>query len=400
MSFKEILSVPGIKAVLFTLFMTSFGFGVILPILPFYALAHGATPAELGMLTATFAGMSLIFSPIMGKLADRYGRKRILQIGTAGFVIGYLVFAFSDSLPLLFVARAIEGIAAAAIFPACISLLSDFTNEQQRGRAMGLVGMAFSLGFIVGPAFGGLASGISVQVAFLLSALMAFLNFLSVHLQIREPHEKQDSRGIVQQEVSLLEHISSPLLFLFMGSFMTAFMIGGLDATLAIYTADRMGFSSPQIGLIFTYIGVLIMVMQFVGGGLVNRFGELRLIPAGLLLSGAGFALLTLTHDWLSLLLPLAVFVMGNALVFPSVNSLITKKVIGKRGAVLGLVSSFQSLGQMIGPLLGGFLYGLHHDYAFMGLAIAIWAYAILFFTVARKRLSSVSPQTIPAAKQ
>lgn len=393
MSFKEILSTPGIKAVLFTLFMTSFGFGVILPILPFYALSHGATPADLGMLTAVFAGMSLIFSPIMGKLADKFGRKKILMIGTGGFVIGYLVFAFTDSLAMAFVGRAIEGIAAAAIFPACISLLSDFTDEKQRGKAMGLVGMSFSLGFIIGPAFGGLASGISVQAAFLLSAGMAALNFLSVSLQIREPHEKQDSKGIVQQEVSLLEHLTSPILFLFLGSFMTAFMIGGLDATLAIYTADKMGFSSPQIGLIFTYVGVLIMIMQFVGGGLVNRFGELKLIPVGLLLSGAGFFLLTFTHDWLSLLFPLAVFVMGNALVFPSVNSLITKKVVGKRGAVLGLLSSFQSLGQMIGPLLGGFLYGIHHDYAFIGLALAIWAYALLFFSVANKRLSAVPPQ-------
>jgi len=395
MSFKEILSTPGIKSVLFTLFMTSFGFGVILPILPFYALSHGATPADLGMLTATFAGMSLIFSPIMGKLADKFGRKKIMMIGTGGFVIGYLVFAFTDSLAMAFVARAIEGIAASAIFPACISLLSDFTSEQQRGKAMGLVGMSFSLGFIIGPAFGGLASAISVKDAFLLSALLAALNFSSVALQIREPHEKKESRDIPQQEVSLLEHLASPILFLFLGSFMTAFMIGGLDATLAIYTADKMGFSSPQIGLIFTYIGVLIMVMQFVGGGLVNRFGELKLIPAGLLLSGAGFFLLTLTHDWLSLLFPLAVFVMGNALVFPSVNSLITKKVVGKRGAVLGLLSSFQSLGQMIGPLLGGFLYGLHHDYAFIGLALAIWAYALVFLFLASKRLSSVQPVPI-----
>lgn len=399
MSFKEILSVPGIKAVLFTLFMTSFGFGVILPILPFYALAHGATPADLGMLTATFAGMSLIFSPIMGKLADRFGRKKILMVGTGGFVIGYLVFAFTDSLAMAFVARAIEGIAAAAIFPACISLLSDFTTEQQRGKAMGLVGMTFSLGFIIGPAIGGLAAGISVQAAFLLSAFMALLNFASVSVQIKEPQEKKDSRGIVQQEVSLLEHLTSPIVFLFLGSFMTAFMIGGLDATLAIYTADRMGFSSPQIGLIFTYIGVLIMVMQFAAGGLVNRFGELKLIPMGLLLSGAGFFLLTFTHDWLTILFPLAVFVMGNALVFPSVNSLITKKVVGKRGAVLGLLSSFQSLGQMIGPLLGGFLYGLDHDYAFIGMSIAIFAYFLFFILFASKRLEA-APSGPAQAKQ
>ncbi len=392
MSFKEILSTPGIKPVLFTLFMTSFGFGVILPILPFYTLSLGAQPFELGMLTATFALMSLVFSPIMGKLSDKYGRKKILLLGTVGFAAAYLVFAFSDSLLMVFVARAIEGIAASAIFPACVSLLSDFTSEQQRGRAMGLVGMAFSLGFIAGPAFGGIASAISVKDVFVLSAGLAALNFISVAMQIREPREKKESRDIAGQEVSLLEHLSSPLLFLFLGSFMTAFMIGGLDATLAIYTGDKLGFSSPQIGLVFTYIGVLILVMQFVSGSLVNKYGELKLISAGLALSGAGFFLLAFTHDWLTILFPLAVFVAGNALVFPSVNTLITKKVAGKRGAVLGLVSSFQSLGQMLGPLLGGFLYGFSHVYPFIGMAVVIWAYFLVFTFFSKKSLEKSSP--------
>jgi len=387
MSLRGILSTPGIKPVLFTLFMTSFGFGVILPILPFYALSLGAEPFQLGMLTATYALMALVFAPIMGKLGDRIGRKKILLIGAMGFVLAYLLFAFTDSLLLAFAARAIEGIASAAIFPSCISLLSDFTDEKQRGRAMGLVGMSFSLGYIVGPAFGGIASAISVKDVFFLSAGLAFLNFLSVYFQLREPDEKQASRDIAGQEVSLLEHMASPMLFLFLGTFMTAFMIGGLDATLAIYTGDKLGFTATQIGLIFTYIGFLILAMQYSAGALVNRFGEIKLIPAGLLLSGTGFFLLSFTHDWLTIFIPLAIFVAGNALVFPSVNSLITKRVAGKRGAVLGLVSSFQSLGQMIGPLLGGFLYGFNHDYPFIGMAAVIWSYAMVFFFFARKKL-------------
>lgn len=387
MSFGEILSIPGIKPIFFTLFMVSFGFGVILPMLPFYALSHGAKPFELGMLTATFALMSFLFGPAMGALSDRIGRKPVLLAGTGGFALSYLVFSIADSLPLLFLARAIEGVAAACIFPSCISLISDYTSERQRGGAMGLVGMSFSLGFIVGPAFGGLASGISVQIAFLLAAAFAGANFASVFLQIREPQEKKESKNIAQKEASLLSHLSSPLLFLFLATFVITFMIGGLDATLAIYTGEKMGFSSPQIGLIFTYIGALIMAMQFAAGALINRFGELRMISAGFLLSGLGFFLLIFTHDWLSLLFPLAVFVAGNASVFPSVNSLITKKVTGKRGAVLGLVSSFQSLGQVAGPLLGGFLYGINHSFAFGGMALVIFAYFAIFTLFARKRL-------------
>ncbi|VVB58425.1 Multidrug resistance protein MdtG [Candidatus Anstonella stagnisolia] len=387
MSFKEIISVPGMKPVLFTLFMVSFGFGVILPMLPFYALSLGAQPFELGMLTATFALMSLLFSPIMGRLADKFGRKKILMLGTVGFAAAYVLFAFTDSLLLAFVARAIEGISASAMFPACISLISDFSDEKQRGRAMGLVGMSFSLGLIAGPAFGGLASSFAVKDAFLLSAFFSMLNFASIYLQVKEPKEKEESKDLGKQEVGMLEHIASPMLFLFLSSFMTTFMIGGLDATLAIYTGGKMGFTATQIGIVFTYIGVLIMVMQFVSGSIVNKYGEIRLVQVGLLLSGAGFFLLIFTHDWPTLMGALAVFVCGNALVFPSVNSLITKKVQGKRGAVLGLVSSFNSLGQMVGPLVGGFLYGINHDYAFLGMAAVIWGYCIFFTLFAAKKI-------------
>ncbi len=388
MSFKDVLSVPGIKPVFFTIFMVAFGFGVILPLLPFYALSLGAQPFELGILTAVFALMQLIFGPFFGKLADKIGRRKVLLIGTAGFAASYIVFAFADSFEMALLARAIEGFFAAGIFPACLSLLSDFTTEQQRGKAMGLMGMTFSLGFIFGPAIGGLAASFSVRDAFFLSAGLSLLNFAWIFFRLKEPVEKDESKDIAKQEVSLLEHLSSPLLFLFLSSMMITFMIGGLDATLALYTSEKLGFTATEIGLIFTYVGFLIMIMQFVSGGLVNRFGEVRLVQGGLALSGLGFFLLYFTSDWISLLLPLAVFVAGNALVFPSVNSLITKKVTGKRGAVLGLNTSFSAAGQVVGPLFGGFLFGIDHVLPFLGLAIVIWVYFGFFSVIAAGKLS------------
>lgn len=389
MSFREVLKMPGVPAVLFTQFMAAFGFGVILPLIPFYSLSLGAKPFELGLLTAVFALLSLVSSPLFGKLSDRIGRKPVMLIGIAGFFAAYMLFAFSDSLFMAFLARALEGVAAGALFPACISLLSDLTTDRQRGNAMGLFGMMFSLGFILGPAVGGLASAVSVQTAFFVSAGLTVLNFVSVRFQLKEPAGKKESRDLVQKEVSLLERVSSPLLFLFLSTFMITFMIGGIDATLALYTSERLGFSSPQVGLVFTFIGVLIMLMQFVGGALINRFGELTMIRVGLFLSGSGFFLLQFASDWPSLLAPLAVFVAGNASVFPSVNSLLTKRVTARRGAVLGLAGSFNSLGQVVGPLFAGLLYGFHHAYAFWGNAAVILAYALVFSLVAVPVLSS-----------
>lgn len=129
--------------------------------------------------------------------------------------------------------------------------------------------------------------------------------------------------------------------------------------------------------------------MQFVGDRIISKYGELVSIPVGLALSGLGFLLLVFTHDWLTIMVPIAIFISGNALVFPSVNSMISKKVGGKRGGVMGLVSSFQSLGQLIGPLIGGALYGIDHHYPFLAMAAVILIYALLFAIFARPRLKT-----------
>ncbi|MBI5226436.1 MFS transporter [Candidatus Micrarchaeota archaeon] len=394
MSFKDVLKMPGIPAVLFTQFMVAFGFGIILPILPFYTLSLGAQPFELGLLTSTFALMSLVFSPMFGKLSDRIGRKKVMLMGIGGFFLAYLVFAVSDSLWMAFLARGIEGVAAGAIFPACISLLSDLTTPKQRGPAMGLFAMMFSLGFILGPAVGGIASAVSVQTAFLLAAGLTVLNLISVHLQLTEPKTTVRSTHLAEKEMTLLQHLTSPFLFLFLSAFMITFMIGGIDAVLALYTSARLGFQTHEVGLVFAFIGAMILVMQFVTGGLVNRFGEIKLVTAGLFLSGVGFFFLQFAHDWPTLLLPLAIFVSGNALVFPSVTSMLSKLASVNRGAVMGLAGSFNSLGMVVGPLFAGFLYGLMPTSAFWGMAAVIVAYAVFFALIAVPRLSNPAKAT------
>lgn len=387
MSMKEVISISGIKQVLLTVFLTSIGFGIIIPILPFYSLSLGAKPFELGIIVAVFAFMSLIFSPIMGKLSDKHGRKKIILVGIFGYAISYIILAFSNSLPMVILGRAVAGIFLAAIFPACTSLLSDFTNEKQRGEVMGLFGMALSLGFMLGPAFGGLASAISIKDAFLLSALLSFANLIFVQIKLKEPAEKPESMDLAGKELSMLEHLRSGLLFLFLSSFMASFMIGGHEAIVALYTSERLGFTSAQLGIVFTYVGALVFFSRGITGKLINKFGEINLIRAGLAVSGLGFFSLLFAGDWISLLGSLTVFTLGNALIFPCVPSLITKRTTGKRGVVLGLESSFRSLGLIIGPLLGGFLYGLHHSWAFIGMALVVWIYFLIFSFAGAKKI-------------
>lgn len=378
MALRSLLSDRRLLNVLFAIFMSAFGFGIILPILPFYSLNFGASPFDLGLLTATFAFMSLVFGPVFGKITDSIGRKKVLAFGTGGFVLSYIVFAVADSLFLVFVARALEGIFAAAIFPAAISLISDFTSEKTRGAAMSLMGMSFSLGFILGPAFGGIASAISVPTAFILAAIFAFLNTVLILFFMKEPKEKEESREIIEKEVSLLSHLKSRLLLLFLGTAMLSFLIGSLEATFALFTLEKFGFGSAEVGLVFMFIGVLIFFGQFLSTKLLLRFKESSLIKAGFLFNSTGFVSIFFAPDIFFLGLALAIMVFGNAMSFPSIISLITKHVHAKRGAVLGLNTSFQSLGQLLGPLFAGFLFGISHVFSFVG----VWAILLLYLAV------------------
>ncbi|MEK6957810.1 MAG: MFS transporter [archaeon] len=378
MSLLALLKQKDILNVLFAVFMFSFGFGIILPLLPFYSISFGATPFELGLLTATFAFMSLVFSPIFGKISDKVGRKKVLGLGAGGFIVAYVIFAFANSLQMLFIARAIEGICAAAMFPSAVSLLSDFSDEKNRGAMMSLMSMAFSLGFILGPAFGGIASSFSIQGAFLLAALLALLNSASIFLFLKEPQEKEESKGIVEKEMGFLAHIKSRTLLLFIATFMLSFMIGSLEATFALFTSEKFGFGSGQVGVVFTYIGILIFFGQMVSAKLLLKHKETSLIKVGFLLNSTGFLGIFFAPDMITLGLTLALMVFGNALCFPSVISLITKKAHAKRGTILGLNSSFQSLGQLIGPIFSGFLFGLGHIFSFAG----VWGALIVFLMV------------------
>lgn len=381
MSFKEVLAKPGMKPLIFTAFLLSFGFGIIIPIMPFYATSLGATPFELGLMTATFAIVSLVCAPLFGKLSDRYGKKRFMVIGMLGYAIDYVILMYSDSLLMLVFARAFGGLCSAALMPATMALISEHTTERQRGHAMGLFGMMFGAGFVLGPAFGGIMSAVSLHDTFLICAGISLANMLFIAYGVRDAGTAAGHGRQAAKDQGFLKLVSSPLVYLFLTTFMVTFMIGGMDTILALYTAEKMGFTSTQIGVVFAFIGITMMVMELASGALINRFGESKLIMAGLFVNGAGFMLFSITADWLTLFLPLCLFVIGASLATPAAASFMTKSAPGGKGAVLGIDSSFRSLGQIAGPILGGLAYGINHYYAFIGMALVSWAFLAIFWT-------------------
>ena len=204
---------------------------------------------------------------------------------------------------------------------------------------------------------------------------MALLNSALIMMFLKEPKELEESKDIPQKEMSFMAHIKSRTLLLLMGMFMLTFLIGGLEATFALFTFEKFGFGSGEVGLVFTYIGIIIFFGQFASAKLLMRFKETALLKTGLALNSTGFLGIFFAPDIITMGIVLGIMVFGNAMAFPSIISLITKKARGKRGTILGLNSSFQSLGQLVGPIFAGFLFGISHLYAFIG----IWAVLVLY---------------------
>jgi MFS family permease len=389
MSALDVLKIRGLKPILFTVFMGTFGFSVVLPILPFYLMEAGGKTYEMGMLTAIYAIANLVAAPFMGRMADKWGRKKVILLGISCSIIAYLIYAFSFTVEHAFIARALGGIGYACVLPSCISLISDYTTKEQRGMAMGFFGMSMSLGIILGPAAGGLISAYNMRDAFFLSELLVLANFLFVYLFVSEPQHKIEEEKVANTDrgISPWVYIASPLIFIFIGAAFTTSLMGGLDATLALFCGQQLGFDSTQVGLLFTLVGVVTIAAQFVSGNLINRFGEPHLIKFGLFLSGTGFLLLVFAGGWLTLIIPLGILATGNALTTPSVNSLLTKKVSGERGLALGISASFTAVGLAGGPLLAGFLYSMNPTWGFIGLGLITWTYALIFAFIGAKKL-------------
>ncbi|MCM3112725.1 MFS transporter [Lederbergia lenta] len=342
------------------MFFVMVGFGIIIPVLPFYAENIGASPTQLGMLMAVYSLMQLLFAPMWGRISDRIGRKPVIMIGISGLALSFFLMGISSSLWMLFAARIIGGFLSSANMPTVMAYVADITTPEDRGKGMGVVGAAVGLGFVFGPAIGGVFSKISLSMPFYIAGVSSLLTFFLVWFLLKESLSEENRGQQDSKKASLWQAMSGSLSILFMLQLFISLSLSGLEATFAYYAAKKAGLGTVKLGYIFMIMG---LAGAFVQGGLVGRmtkkFGEGFVIQIGIVVSAIGFGLILFVDSFTTAAIFLTIFGIGNGVIRPSVSSLLTKTSTAGHGSATGLLSSFDSLGRIIGPPLGGWLFSI-----------------------------------------
>lgn len=342
-----------------TVFIDLLGFGIIIPLLPFYAESFGASAFAIGLLGTSFSLMQFLFSPIWGRWSDRIGRKPIILIGLLGSCLSYVTMALATSLTLLFIARIVGGIAGANI-PTAQAYIADITTPEDRARGMGLVGAAFGMGFIFGPALGGLLSRFSPETPMWFAAALCFANFVAAWFLLPESRVVNATANTLGRMEAFRHAMRNPTLLLILGLyFIVTMAFSAFEATFALFTEARFGFTAASIGLLFTFIGVIIAVIQGVLiARVVKRVGERKIIPVAIAAIALSIGLLPFVWSVPTLLVALGLLAMGMGFNNPSLSSMVSKlSHQDDQGGTLGLASSLSSLGRVVGPAWGGYLY-------------------------------------------
>ena len=361
-----------------TIFIDLVGFGIVIPVLPLYAERYGASEATVGILLATYSAMQFVFAPILGKLSDRVGRRPVLLVSLIGTSIGFLLMGFAPSMPVgfallgmaptlvwLFVARIIDGISGGNISTAQ-AYIADVTPPEERSKGMGLIGAAFGLGFIFGPAIGGALSHISPEAPFFFAAAMAAANATALYFLLPESlsaeHRSQARRGGI---LEVLEQSGSWQLGAVIATyFFSTVAFAMMTATFALFAAHRFKFNESKTGYLFAYVGVIGAVIQGgLLGRLVKKFGDKPLAVTGTAIFTASVFCFPLSQTVAALAIASTGFAIGNSLMTPTLNALASKSVSAAwQGRVLGVLASVASLARIIGPVLGGWLLSRDSD--------------------------------------
>ncbi|KGA98186.1 major facilitator transporter [Alkalihalobacillus alcalophilus ATCC 27647 = CGMCC 1.3604] len=361
------------------MFLVMVGFGIIIPVMPFYAEDLGASPTQLGLLMAVYSLMQFIFAPMWGRISDRIGRKPVLLIGIAGLSLSFFLMAFASTLWMLFAARIIGGFLSAANMPTVMAYVADITSEENRSKGMGIIGAAVGLGFVFGPGIGGIFSDTSLTIPFYLAGASSLITFFLVLIVLKESLSEENKGATNRKRLSLKSAFNGPASNLFLLQLFVTLSLAGLEATFAYYAYEKAGLGPVQLGYIFMIMGFAGAIVQ---GGLVGRLtkkiGEGKVIQLGIFISALGFALILFIDSFVTAAIFLSIFGIGNGFIRPSVSSLVTKRAKSAYGQVTGLLSSMDSLGRIIGPPLGGLLFSIAINLPFIiGMILSFIAYFI-----------------------
>ena len=334
------------------------GFGIVLPILPLYAKHFGASAVTATGLIAAFSAAQFVFAPILGRLSDRVGRRPVLLFSLAGTAVASLVTGLAGSVAVLFVGRIIDGASGASVSVAQAAV-ADVASPQQRPHLLGLVGAAFGLGFVAGPAIGALAALSDRRLPFFIAAAIAGVNAVVAFFRLPETHRPGDMDG-AERSTDVAAFRIPGVTALVAVSFVALVAFSGFESTFALFGSRRLDLHLSSTGAVFALIGVVIVAVQ---AGLVRpavrAMGEERVLLGGLVLNGIGLGLLAGVHSFVGLTPAVLALTVGQGLASPTLSSALAGKVAAdRRGGVLGLQQSAGGLARVVGPVTAGFAFG------------------------------------------
>lgn len=348
------------------LFIAFLGIGLVIPVLPTIMNELNLSGSVVGNLVAAFALAQLLVSPLAGRWVDKLGRKKMIVYGLLLFSFSELLFGFGKTVEILFISRIIGGISAAFIMPAVTAFIADITTMETRSKALGYMSAAISTGFIIGPGIGGFLAELGSRVPFFFAAGIAFIAAIFSTFSLREP-ERQKYEEEMEEDKTGIKRIFVPMYFIpFMIIFISSFSLAAFESLFSLFVDHKFSFTPKDIAIIITggaIVGAVAQVALF--DRLTKHLGEIVLIRYCLLISIILVFLMTIANSYVNILIVTVVLFVGFDLIRPAITSYLSKIAGNEQGFVGGINSMFTSIGNVLGPVIGGMLFDINLDYPF-----------------------------------
>lgn len=373
---------------IFTMFLTFSGVGLVIPIMPSYLKTFGAAGQALGFIIAIMSFAQFIFSPVAGNLSDRHGRKSLIIVGLFINGLSQITMGLSTELWMLYASRFLTGVGSAFIVPPVMAYAADITTKQERGKAMGWIGAAISLGFMIGPGIGGFLSNVSLKFPFyfagaaaIAAGILSFFILPSVKPVVSEFVTKADN--LFKQ---MARSFKTSYFVLLIVVFVFSFGIANFQSTLTMFLTYKFNYTPSDIAVVMTLGGFVGVIVQgFAINKLFNRFGEMKIILFNLLVAAISLYGLLFVSEYYVILFVTTLFSTATTLIRPAVNTLISKTAGNEQGYAAGMNNAYMSLGSMFGPALAGTLFDWHMNIPFTFGALVLLGCFFLTFIWAKK---------------
>ncbi|WP_442601422.1 MFS transporter [Paenibacillus sp. KN14-4R] len=385
-----------ILILLSNIFIVFLGVGLIVPVMPTFMNIMHLSGQTMGYLIAAFAFAQLLMSPLAGRWIDTYGRKKMIVIGLFLFSVSEVIFGLGTHVSVLYVSRILGGISGAFIMPAVTAFVADITSVEERPKAMGYISAAISFGFIIGPGIGGFIAELGVRAPFYFAAGFALITCISSLFILKEPLTKQQLLEINQLKkdtnfVSDLKRSLHPLYIIaFIIVFVLAFGLSAYETVFSLYSDHKFGFTPRDIATIITVSSIFGVVVQvFMFGKMVDKLGEKKLIQICLIAGVVLAVVSTMVSSYVAILLITCFIFLAFDLLRPALTTYLSKTAEKEQGFIAGMNSTYTSLGNIVGPALGGILFDVNINYPYLFAAVIMFIGLIITMRWKEKQSAS-----------